>query len=379
MDKCFIFSKHLDDNGCVCLKISDMGELIAPPEFRNFLQIKDLQKESSTIIVETCTRAILLDLAIPWLPERKARIAIPYALEDKVTQPVEELHFAFDKFHYQNNQYLVVVIDKQRIRKLIQVFDEHGIVFDTITLDWFALESQELVISESELLINNEDFKGVLSGDLAQTYLKNHPQNLTHIFQDSKIVAPSIASQNEEHSYTWIGKRLIKSKPLNLCQGEMQHGKTTDWIKKGYQLVGGLCGIWLISILLVNWLSLHWLNKQIDEIDQQTAVIYREFFPDAKQVISPKFRISQLLGSNTTENQSRFWFILNQLSKAMKDSDITVEQLRYQNKIISITLVSSDFESLQEIENKLKQLQLKVKQTQASTKDQQVVATLELT
>lgn len=159
----------------------------------------------------------------------------------------------------------------------------------------------------------------------------------------------------------------------------MQHGKTTDWIKKGYQLVGGLCGIWLISILFVNWLSLHALNKQIDEIDRQIAVIYREFFPDAKQIISPKFRISQLLGGNTTENHTRFWFILNQLSKAMKDSGITVEQLRYQNKIISVTLVSSDFESLQKIENKLKQSQLKVKQTQASTKDQQVVATLELT
>ncbi|HAZ7571733.1 GspL family type II secretion system protein LspL [Legionella sp. PATHC032] len=379
MDKCFIFSKHLDDNGCVCLKISDTGELIAPPEFRNFSQIQDLQIESSTIIVETSTRAILLALTIPWLPERKARIAIPYALEDKVTQPVEELHFAFDKFHYQNNEYLVVVIDKQRMRKLIQVFDEHRIKFDAITLDWFALASQELIVTESELLINNEDFKGVLSGDLAQTYLKNHPQNLTHLFQDSKIVPPSPASQNEEHSYTWISKRLIKSKPLNLCQGEMQHGKTTDWIKKGYQLVGGLCGIWLISILFVNWLSLHALNKQIDEIDRQIAVIYREFFPDAKQIISPKFRISQLLGGNTTENHTRFWFILNQLSKAMKDSGITVEQLRYQNKIISVTLVSSDFESLQKIENKLKQSQLKVKQTQASTKDQQVVATLELT
>ncbi|HAT2065427.1 TPA: GspL family type II secretion system protein LspL [Legionella pneumophila] len=379
MDKCFIFSKHLNDNGCVCLKISDLGELIAPPEFRNFSQIKDLQRESSTIIVETCTRAILLDLAIPWLPERKARIAIPYALEDKVTQPVEELHFAFDKFHYQNNQYLIVVIDKQRMRTLIQVFDEHGIEFDAITLDWFALASQELIVCESELLINNEDFKGVLSGDLAQTYLKNHPQYPTHLFQDSKIVVSSPASQNEEHSYTWISKRLIKSKPLNLCQGEMQHGKTTDWVKKGYLLVAGLCGIWLISILFVNWLSLHWLNRQIDEIDRQIAVIYREFFPDAKQVISPKFRISQLLGGGTAENQTRFWFILNQLSKAIKDSGITVEQLRYQNKTISITLVSSDFESLQKIENKLKQSQLKVKQTQASTKDQQVVATLELT
>lgn len=378
MDNCFIFTKHLGDNGCFCLKMSQTGELVVPLEFRDFSQLKALQKECRTIIVETCTKAMLLGLAIPWLPERKARIAIPYALEDKVAQAVEELHFAFDKFHYHNNQYLIVVIDKQKIRKLIQFFDEGDIEFDAITLDWFALEPQELVISESELLINNDDFKGVLTGELAQTYLQNHPQNPAIAFQDSKLSTVSPVSKKEEHSYTWISGRLIKSKPLNLCQGEMQHGKTTDWIKKGYQIAGLLCGIWLISVLLVNWFTLHSLNKQMDTVDQQIAAIYREFFPEAKQVISPRFRISQLIGSHATNNQTRFWFILNQFANAMKDSGMTIEQLRYHNKIISVTLVSSDFESLQKIENKLKQLQLKVKQTQASTKDQQVVATLEL-
>ncbi|KGP63034.1 general secretion pathway protein GspL [Legionella norrlandica] len=379
MDNCFIFTKHLNDNGCFCLKISQDGEVIAPPEQRDFSQIQSLQKDTKTVIIETCASAILLELAIPWLPERKARIAIPYALEDKLAQPVEELHFAYDKHYYQNNQYIIAVIDKQKINNLIQFFDEKNIEFEAITLDWFALEPQELVISESELLINKNDFKGNLSGELAKTYLQNHLQNQVFTFLDSNLPTYANAIKNEEHSYTWIARRLIKSNPLNLCQGEMQHGKTVDWIKKGYQLVGILCTIWLITILIVNWLTLHSLNKQIDIMDQQIAVIYREFFPDAKQVISPKFRISQLLGSNASDNQTRFWFILNQFAKAMKDSAINIEQLRYQNKIISVTLVSSDFESLQKIENKLKQLQLNVKQTQASTKDQQVVATLELT
>lgn len=108
-------------------------------------------------------------------------------------------------------------------------------------------------------------------------------------------------------------------------------------------------------------------------------MIYHEFFPDAKQIISPKFRITQLLKNNNEEDQNRFWFLLNQFAKVMKNDRITLEQLRFQNKTLSVTLISTDFASLEELENELKKLQLKLKQTQASTHEQQVVATLELT
>ena len=378
MDYCFLFSKHLDDSGCFCLKISQEGVLIAAPAQRNFAEIKTLQKECATLIIETAASSSILTLELPWLPERKARVAIPYALEDKVAQSVEELHFAFDKLRYQNNQYVIVVISKQRIQYLMHFLGEQEIEFDQITLDWFALSPQELCISESVLLINNDDFKGALSGELARSYIKKHPLNEPLVFQDSEISIDDSLPKSQDFSYTWIAQKILKSKPMNLCQGEMLHGNTSDWIQKGYQLAGALCGLWLLSLLLVNALSLHFLNKKTDHIDQQIAAIYHEFFPEAKQVISPKFRISQLLGTNGSDAQTHFWFLLNQFAKVMNDNQMTIEELRYQNKTLSVTLISSDFASLEDIENKLKKLQLKVKQTQASTRDQHVVATLEL-
>ncbi len=380
MDHCFLFTKHLNDNGCFCLTISPEGTLIAPPEQRSFVEIKSLQKGCTTIIVETTANATLLDLELPWLPERKARIAIPYALEDKVAQPVEELHFAFDKLRYQHNHYLIAAVDKHRITHLMQIFDEQEIEFDELTLDWFALSLHELCVNESILLINNDDFKGALSGELALSYIKkNSLLTPPLLFEDSKILLENSFTKNEGTSYLWIAQKLLKSKPMNLCQGEMIHGNAVGWITRGYQLVGVLCVIWLFSILIVNAISLHFLNKKTEDLDQQIAVIYHEFFPEAKQVISPKFRISQLLGNSNADSQSYFWHLLNQFAKGVSGSTITVEELRYQNKTLLVTLISSDFPSLEQIENKLKKLQLKVKQTQASTRDQHVFATLELT
>ncbi|MBL7479123.1 type II secretion system protein GspL [Legionella bononiensis] len=378
MDKCFLFTQHLDDNGCFCLKISSDGVLSAPPAQRNFAEIKSLQNECTTLVVETSASASILELELPWLPERKARVAIPFALEEKLAQPVEELHFAFDKLRYQNNQYIITVISKTRIQFIMNLLDENAIDYEGITLDWFALSSQELISTESTLLVYQDDFKGALSGELAQNYLKKHPLDQVLLFQDSQLNTEASITKNSDFSYTWIAQKLLNSKPLNLCQGEMQHGNTSDWIKKGYQLAGILCCVWLVSLLLVNAISLYSLNKQNKQLDDQIATIYHEFFPDAKQVISPKFRISQLLGDNNSNSQTRFWFLLNQFAKAMNENHNTIEDLRYQNKTLSVTLVSADFANLEQLENKLKTMQLKVKQTQASTRDQQVVATLEL-
>ncbi|MCE0724099.1 type II secretion system protein GspL [Legionella resiliens] len=378
MDTLFLFAKHLAETGCFCLKLNADGALITPPAQRSFDEIKSLQTECKTLIIETCEHVSLLNLEFAWLPERKARAAIPYALEEKLAQPVDELHFAFDRARYQNNQYLVTVISKQRIRYLMQLLNEQKIEFSAITVDWFALEPQELCISETTLIINLDDFKGALSGELADVYLKSHPQYQPLLFADSAIQIDPSLTKSQETSHTWIAQRILKSKLMNLCQGEMQHGNKADLIKKGYQLVGALFCFWLVSLLVVNGIKLHLLNKQTQKIDEQIAVIYHEFFPDAKQIISPKFRITELLESNNTEEQNRFWFLLNQFAKVMKNERNTLEQLRYQNKILSVTIISTDFASLEELENELKKQQLKVKQTQASTREQHVVATLEL-
>lgn len=378
MDTLFLFTKHLDENGCFCLKITADGTLIVPPAKRDFIEIKTLQNECKTLVIETSEQASLLNLELSWLPERKARAAIPYALEDKLAQPVDELHFAFDRARYQNNQYLITVVSKQRIRYLMQLFQEHDIEFVGITLDWFALEPKELCFNEATLLINTDEFKGALKEELIDIYLKNHPDQEPLLFTDSPPAYSSFPKK-QECSSVWIAQRLLKTKLMNLCQGEMQHGDKANLLKKKYLLTAALFCLWLISLLAVNAIQLHSLNKQTQKIDEQIAVIYHEFFPDAKQIISPKFRITQLLKSNNTEDQNRFWFLLNQFAKVMKNDRITLEQLRFQNKTLSVTLISTDFASLEELENELKKLQLKVKQTQASTHEQQVVATLELT
>ena len=100
MATCVLFIENLDAEGCFCLRLDALDEVDAPLQKRSPDDIRVIQENARTIVVIPTAAAGLHVFNLPWLGERKAREAIPYALEEQVAQPVTELHFAFDKAHY---------------------------------------------------------------------------------------------------------------------------------------------------------------------------------------------------------------------------------------------------------------------------------------
>lgn len=379
MATCFIFTKYLQENGCLISRFNDEGDPDLEARFYSFAEIRDLQTDYKTILVYSSQQASLLDLELPWLAESKARAAIPFALEDRITQSIELLHFAFDKKHYSDGIYKIVVLEKEPLARLIETFDNNSIEFDSISLDWYALNSNESLFIEETAIINSPDFKGALSPELAIAFPAVFQGCTNYLFQDS-IVHFELPNQQKipEASYLWISRRLLNANLLNLCQGEFQQGKSTMQIKKAYRYLGGMAALWLVALLATNAFKLHMVNSELAKVDQQIATIYKQFFPEAKQVINPRFRINQLLGNSLESAQSNFWNLINKLADGIRTMNVTIEQFRFQNKTLVVSLICSDFASLEKLEDKLKQSGLNVSQTQAANKDQQVVATLEL-
>lgn len=381
---CFLFTEHLKEDGCLSLKLDHQGQVAAPLLHRSFSDIQALQADSRTYLVAPGQHFSLHKLELPWLAERKARAAIPFALEDKLAQNFDSLHFAFDRQHYQNGSYLIVVGDKAYLQALIATLDEQQINFDLLTLDWFALVPDEIAVMANSLLANDELFQGALSTDLAPFYLsKWSGERSIYSFSDSnkeQLDDSALLEQLKEiaePSYQWIAQRLLKNRPMNLCQGELQHGSANSKTRRLYQAAAAMSLLWLLSVLTVNGMKLFFLHRDIAAVDTQIASIYREFFPQAQQVISPKFRINQLLKSNQGANDLTFWTLLNNLAKNYNNS-LTIEQLRFQNQVVSLTVISKDFETLESLQTELRKNNIKVKQTQASSKDGRVIGTLEL-
>ncbi len=362
---CFLFAQTLTEESCLSLRLDDQGKLDAPLETRTLDAVRELQVNCRTMVVLPTDTSSLHSLELPWLSDRKARAAIPYALEEHIAQSVSSVHVAFDQQYYQNNTYLVVVIDKAFLQNLILRLDEASIAFDAITLDWFALHVDEACVQDNRLLVNDVAFKGVLSGVLADNYLANR--------SGSNLVTMSLGS-----FYEWVAKRLLNTHVLNLCQGELQH-QTRDFSnKRWYQLSGALAGLWLVSYLIIHAVISHQLTNKMADLDQKIAVIYREFFPQAHQVISPRFRVEQLLKQGRGGQDHALWPLQDRLAEAMHPDELTINQFHYQNQTLSIILLANDFAALEGLQQRLQQAGVNVTQAQAASHEKHVLATLEL-
>ncbi|WP_133129486.1 type II secretion system protein GspL [Legionella yabuuchiae] len=380
MNTCFLFIRYPNEETILSVTLDSQGHIVAPLSSRTIEKIKELQAGATTLVVlptETCG---LHEVPLPWLGERKARSAIPYALEEQLAQNVTSLHFAFDRQHYKHNIYLVAVIDKAYLAATIDTLESSEIKFDAITLDWFALQNGEHCFTKEVLLVNDSKFKGALSLELSRVYLANNPETELLVFNDSpELSAEHPTNQIDQKAHEWIAKRLLNAKIINLCQGEFQRGGKRDRTRFWYIATAGLLGVLVLSVLVINIAKVLVLNHKIQQFDQGIEQIYKEFFPEAKQVISPRFRIEQSLKAGRGAQESeRFWVLLSTLGNAYNPQSITIQQLLFQNQTLMVTLTSKDFQALESLQQVLQNSNIKVTQTQASTQDGQVMATLEL-
>lgn len=381
MTTCFIFANHFDEEQCLCLRLDQHGQVDASLALRTISELKLLQINARTIVVLPTESSSLHEIELPWLGEHKGRAAIPYALEEQVAQPVTTLHFAFDRQHYQNNSYLVVVTDKQFLVDLIEKLDTLNLDFDMITLDWFALKENEGCVTEQGLIIHDREFKGALSGEFAVVYLSDNEESSPLLgFTDSMILPQNtIVSSFDGLSSVWIAQRLLQAKMMNLCQGELQHDTRQRSSKQWYRACAIMSCALVVTVFLCKGLYLHSLSTNVLNLDKQIAVIYREFFPEATQVTSPKFRIGQLLKTGLVANDTAaLGSLLDKLAQAVNGNQITVEQFHFQKQVLSVTLVSDNFAALESLQLRLQQDNVKVTQQQASSHERHVAATLEL-
>lgn len=376
---CFLFVQTLESETYDCVSLDDQGEVIAELAVRDVAAIKALQQQAYTIMVLPSERAMLSVVDLPWLSERKARAVIPYALEEQAAQAVDSLHFAFDRAHYSQQQYRVAAIDKQYFTELVAHFDALGIAFDAVTFDWFALALGEACKLSDSLLVHHADFAGALQADTVSVYCQQQPMFDVFVFPDSAKDWEIPVTKNLVSTFSrlWIAQRLLKNPGINLCQAAYQRKTQRYDARFWYTLSVGIIALWLLSMPLMSALGMVILSHHTKKIDQQIAQIYYQLFPNAKQVISPRFRMGQLLKSEQYRT-GEFWLLLAKLAQAYDAKQITIEQIRFQNAVLNVRLTGREFAALVRMEEALQRAQVHVKQVQAASGTEGVAATLEL-
>lgn len=380
MPFCCLFTETLTETDALCIGLDDEGQISAPLMRRPFAEIVKLSANARCIAVLGTETFSLLSVELPPIGEQKVRAALPFALEERLAQPVETLHFAFDRAHYANGQFMVVAGAHSEITEVLEKLENASIVPDSLTLDWFALKPGEACAGVHYLLVHDATFNGALSPEMVPLYYANRPiETLVYTFSDSnpKIQISDSVPQDSDF-YTFVAKRLYEAPGINLCQGNLRKTSTPRLAVRLYQLAGVLGVLLIAGFIGMKLFELHRLNTEAAALDTRIATLYRSFFPEARVIISPRFRVSQWLKAHDVQAGTSLWGLLERLARARGTQSFDIQQLRYRAPSLSVTFLCNDFSTLEAIENVLRRQGSSVTQTEAASHEGKVLATLEL-
>ncbi|QBS13223.1 type II secretion system protein GspL [Legionella geestiana] len=380
MPFCYLFTETLTETDALCIGLDDKGQINAPLMRRPFAEIVQLAANARCIAVMGAETFSILTVELPPIGEQKVRAALPFALEERLAQPVETLHFAFDRAHYANGQFLVVAGANSEITNTLEKLETAGILPDSLTLDWFALKPGEACAGVHHLLVHDATFNGALSPEMVPLYSASRPiETLVYTFSDSnpEIQVSDSVLQNTDF-YTFVATRLYEAPGINLCQGNLRKTSTPKLAVRLYQLAGVLGALLITGFIGMKLFELHRLNVQGEALDTKIATLYRSFFPEAKVIISPRFRVSQWLKAHDGQAGTSLWGLLERLARARSGQSFDIQQLRYRAPGLSVTFLCNDFSTLEAIENLLRRQGGSVTQTEAASHEGKVLATLEL-
>lgn len=381
MSTCFIFfdAAAMPDGTDLptvfwAVRLDETGEVDVALSEHTIDEIKLMQRGARTVIVLPAVVASIYCLDLPKLSLRKAREAIPYALEESLAEPVQDVHVAFDKAEANSSYYYAVALTKRRLNAWVHLLETLDLAFDVMTLDWCALKPDEVCMTDKDLLVREDAsvnaINGALSSSVAAEYMEKNKKN--------KSIHPP-----ESTSYRlFIATRLLNHTVLNICQGDFQRKTDSKGLSFWYAVCAGLLGVLFLSVLGLKAFLLHQLHAKEAVVDEKIKVIYHDFFPEATQAISPRFRIEQFLKTHASDIQSPFWQLLNKMSNVFSKSDmehdLQIEHIQFQDQKLSVRLNAKNFAALEAFEQQLKKQQVTVTQIEASTRHGQVISTVEL-
>lgn len=368
MAKCFIYYEKLDANSLLCMSVADSGDTIKPLAYYSFDDASKIAHAALTYVILPTNLCTIHKVALPKLPNAKARQAIPYALEEDLAENIDNLHFAYDHNFYKNGEYLVVVINKQILKEITEFFQSAHIKPKVMTIDWFALTEDEAIAVDNGYLINCHDFNGFLPISLGRDYVKD--ADFVKLAKDNYSLKENFAA--------FVASRLIGRDFLNLLTGDFANNEVTKNTRKWYQLSAAILICFVIFWGIGKGVILYKLNSELAHFDANIAKIYYKFFPNASQVISPRFRVSQLLKDGDTGFSGSYWQLIDLLSKSVNKINASVTNINYQNNKLQLTIKIQDFDKLESFTKSLHKESLKVKQLSAVSEKEQVVATLEV-
>lgn len=324
--------------------------------------------------------------------------AIPYALEDELSEPVEQLHFvAGDQDTTGVNP--VIVTSKKNMRTWIDSLPDEAncLLPDVLALPWKA-STWTVVIDRDRALVRMDKYQGFeCESDQLNMQLellnrhRNKPKllniwwpNSMKMFDLPKDCARKIQNlQYTQRLEDWLLTCANPAYELNLLSGEFQPNNT---VKKGFKH-------WLPAFsLLIVAMGLHagFHGYQINTIHNETEILqqkaeglFQEAFPETKRIVNPREQAEQKINEMKAQlNDNTKMYFLNLFADVMsvmkQQPGMKVKGFVWKQNWLQLQILAASVSQVEQFESSLKSNGLTVEILNAINKDGQFQAQLKI-
>ncbi|MCK9529633.1 MAG: type II secretion system protein GspL [Gammaproteobacteria bacterium] len=356
-----------------------------------------------TVVLAPAAHLLLTETDLPLKNRNKLRQAVPYAIEEQLSADVEELHFALGAQRDESGL-AVAVVARERLRGWLDDLATAGLQAGSLVPDVLALPftpgQWTLLLGRETALLRTGPARGYaldretlpLLLDIAFEQAGEARPERLRVFDarddGSAQVAvaaaearqvPAVVEACPQGELGLLARQLGGTPPVELLQGEFSRREQLGRLWRPWRGAAVLLGILLlVQGGLATWDYLR-LSREADELSQRIEAIYRQTFPEARNVVDPRRQMETRLAALKSGSGDAFAGLLAKAAPVVHGGGgAEIAALRYKDGVLDMDLNLSDLQALDRLKQALTGQGLGVDIQTASARGGKVEARLQI-
>jgi general secretion pathway protein L len=370
------------------------------------LEASQQAKGRRTLVFIPAAELLITEVRIPTKNRQRLIQAVPFSLENELTEDVSQLHFAVGNTG-SDDITPVLVMARQRLEHWLETLELAGIEPLAIYADLLSLpyEKEIWTLYQDNQILNVRtarergfsadalNGKAVLRLALDQSEFSperidlyhspdcTDPIDLSQLDDDYEINTKRLASDAELTAL--LTEKFQESQQINLLQGEYKRidKLTLQW--KRWLPAAVLAAIFISLSLLMTIQQSHHYKQRSVALDKQIKATFQQAFPGVKRIVDPKAQMEQKLKSLRGGESGSFMqfttLFVPTASVIKSSSDTTLENISFRDGKLDLQIIIKGLQALENLKQALEAKNLTVEIRSANATGNQVTAHLRIT
>jgi general secretion pathway protein L len=351
--------------------------------------LKERTGQNSCILIVPGSEVTLKTIELPGKANRKLLSAVPFMLEDELSQDVEELFFAWHKQIDKSQQ--MVIVNHSVMQHWIEVVQDADLDCDKIIPDFLCIphkeDSWQAIQLEAELIVRQGPWQGFTGEQswmesVIELHAKKQEQKVSIEFSTEpyihNLANTEISYQPGPLPMQTLAQEAVKNS-FNLRQEQYKAKKRGKSQISQWRLAAILAGVALLTTFVDKGIQASQLKQQEAEMQEQIVQEFRRAFPDTRRIVNVRTQMRQKIEALEQSGSGiSMLAMMSQLNEAFSASQIKPQTLRFDRSRTELRMqaVADGYESLETFKRLAEQKGFSVEQGAINNKDNQVVGSL---